>query len=75
MGSKYAVLAQLLSYRYKGLGIKKHCDEIIQLMNGLSEKWVTLDSDLMDCILLYSMPAEFSTFVTTVSGQDISWRL
>jgi hypothetical protein len=72
VGSKYAVLAQLLSYRYKGLGIRKHCDDVIQLMNELSDKGVTLDSDIMVCILLYSMPAEFSTFVTTVSGQNES---
>lgn len=67
VGSKYAVLAQLLSYRYKGLGIRKHCDDVIQLMNELSDKGVTLDSDIMVCILLYSM--KFCTFVTTVSGQ------
>ena len=72
VGSKYAVLAQLLSYRYKGLGIRKHCDDVIQLMNELSDKGVTLDSDIMVCILLYSMPAEFSTFLTTVSGQNES---
>ena len=55
---------------YRGKGITSHCDEVIALMNALSAKGVTLDSDLKVCILLFSLPAEFSTLVTTLGGHE-----
>ena len=70
VGTKYAVLSQFLSYRYKGQGVEVHCDEVIHLMNELSDKGMTLASELSVCILLYSLPAELSTFVSSISGQD-----
>ena len=70
MGSKHAACVRLFSYKYKGQGVQKHCDEVIQLMNELSDTGVTIESDLQVCILLYSLPAELSTFVSTVCGQD-----
>ena len=69
VASKYSVLAQLLSYRYLGNGIQTHCDDVIALINTLIAKGVNFDSDLGVCILLFSLPAEFSTFVTTISAQ------
>lgn len=69
VASKYSVLAQLLSYRYHGNGIQTHCDDVIALINTLIAKGVNFDSDLGVCILLFSLPAEFSTFVTTISAQ------
>ena len=68
VAAKYQVLNQLLSYKYRGKGITSHCDEVIALMNALSAKGVTIDSDLKVCILLFSLPAEFSTLVTTLGG-------
>jgi len=69
VASKYGVLAQLLNYRHKGNGIQAHCDEVIALINTLIAKGVNFDSDLGVCILLFSLPAEYSTFVTTISAQ------
>ena len=69
VASKYSVLAQLLSYRYQGSGIQSHCDDVIALINTLIAKGVNFDSDLGVCILLFSLPAEYSTFVTTISAQ------
>lgn len=69
VASKYSVLAQLLSFRYQGNGIQAHCDEVIALINTLIAKGVNFDSDLGVCILLFSLPAEYSTFVTTISAQ------
>ena len=69
VASKYSVLAQLLSFRYQGNGIQAHCDEVIALINTLIAKGVNFDSDLGVCIVLFSLPAEYSTFVTTISAQ------
>lgn len=69
VASKYAVMSQLLAYRYKGKGIKAHCDDVIALIYSLASKGTTFDSDFMVCILLHSLPAEYSTFVTTISAQ------
>jgi hypothetical protein len=69
VASKYSVLAQLLSYRYIGNGIQTHCDDVIALINTLIAKEVNFDSELGVCILLFSLPAEYSTFVTTISAQ------
>ena len=70
VGSKHSALTSLLSYKYRGNGVKKHCDDVIQLMNELSDTGLVLESDLMVCILLYSLPAELNTFVSTICGQD-----
>ena len=59
-----------MSYRYKGQGVDVHCDEVIHLMNELSDRGMTLASELSVCILLYSLPAELSTFVSSISGQE-----
>jgi hypothetical protein len=69
VGSKYAVLTQLLSYLYKGKRMEKHCDDVILLMNELSGKGMSLDPELCVCILLCSLPAELPIFASTVSGQ------
>jgi hypothetical protein len=62
VASKYTVLSQLLSYRYQGNGMMSHCDDVIALINNLIAKGVNFDPDLGACILLYSLPAEYSTF-------------
>ena len=70
VGSKHAALTRLLTYKYKGSGVQKHCDDVIQLMNDLSDTGLTLEHELMVCILLYSLPAELNTFVSTLCSLD-----
>ena len=69
VASKFAVMTQLLGYRYKGKGIQAHCDDVIALLYNLASKGMTFDSDFMVCLLLHSLPAEYSTFVTTINAQ------
>lgn len=66
--SKFAVLIQLLSYKYKGKGIGKHCDDVVGLLNELTGMGMPLDQELCVLILLYSLPD--STLASVICGQD-----
>ncbi len=72
VGSKFAALQNLLDFRVakgKWEGVEKHIDGVVQRINTLIDTGVTLDSDLMVCILLHSLPAEYHTMVSSITGQ------
>jgi hypothetical protein len=67
--SRYDLFAQIWNFRYKGNGIRAHCDDIISLMDLLAAKKMVLEEELKVCVLLFSLPAEFSAFVTSLHAQ------